>query len=211
MEFFQTINSFYREGKFLDLKIVSGSDGQEVRAHCLVIVSAVPGLFDILSEYMNEGTEDETTLVLSDSTGSELAQVVSEIYSALIQEVEVAPEKVKAWADAFCTGQTEPTFKRPFKRPPRKRKVSVDYEVPGFEAPGYSKYGAKKSRGAVKTFSDDDLGLAYEFESEYYVNPEDKKVCIIFKALFTKYERICPFESQILQKRICILRLSHIL
>ena len=179
MEFFQTITSFYREGKFLDLKIVSGLDGQEVRAHCLVIVSAVPGLFDILSEYMNEGTEDETTLVLSDSSGSELAQVVSEIYSALIQEVQVPPDKVKAWADTFCTGQTETTFTRPFKRPPQ-RKRKVDYEVPGFEAPGYSKYGAKKSRGAPKTFSDDDLGLAYEFESEYYVNPEDKEVCILF-------------------------------
>jgi hypothetical protein len=177
MEFFQTIYSFFREGKFLDLKIISGLDGQEIKAHSLVIVSAVPGLFNILSEYMDEGTEDDTTLLLSDSSGSELEQIISDIYSALIDEAEVAPEKVRAWADTFCTtGRTGSTFKRTFIRPARKRKASVDYEVPGFEAPGYSKYGSKKSRGAVKTYQDVDLGLAYEFESGNYVDADDKEV-----------------------------------
>ena len=84
MGIFNEIKRFYDDGKFSDLKMVSGSDDEEVLCHSLVISSAVPGLKDLLQE--NSSTaEDVVTLVFPETPGSILREIVSDIYLALVQ------------------------------------------------------------------------------------------------------------------------------
>ena len=84
MAIFSEIKRFYDEGKFSDLKMVSGTDDGEVFCHSLVISSAVPGLKDLLQEHSSTA-EDVATLVFPETPGSTLRSIVSDIYLALVQ------------------------------------------------------------------------------------------------------------------------------
>jgi hypothetical protein len=150
MEFFKTIYEFYQESKFLDLKIVSGSDGQEIRAHSLVIASAIPNLSEVLSEQYNDKWDEEPTLLFSESSGPDLKRVVTEIYASLIEEAEIGLEKISFWSNIFCTsGVSAKPSTRVSKRAIVRKRRYPDSEASEFEAPGYSKY-VKKSRAVKK-------------------------------------------------------------
>ena len=170
MEFFHTIYEFYRDRKFFDLKIKSGKDGQEFWAHSLVIVSAIPGLNQALSDHYNERIDEETTLLFPETSGFHLEQVVSEIYSSLIQEEEVEDEKIHFWSEVFCSarnvGQDEVNVSK------RKRKLPN----PEFEAAGYSKYGGKRSRGVVKNLKAVPKQVPVKDETNYYISAEEIEV-----------------------------------
>ena len=150
MEFFKTIYNFYQESKFMDLKIVSGSDGQEIRAHSIVIASAIPGLSGVLSEHYNDKWDEEPTLLFPESSGPDLKRVVTEIYASLIEEAEIGLEKISFWSNIFSTSlvSTKPSSRVSKRTIVRKRKYP-DSEASEFEAPGYSKY-VKKSRAVKK-------------------------------------------------------------
>lgn len=184
MEFFHTIYDFYRDRKFFDLKIKSGKDGQEIWAHTLVIGSAIPGLSQALSEHYNERIEEETTLLFPDISGSQLEQVVAEIYSSLVQESEVELDKISFWAESFCS--SENVRKNDWDvstRGLKRRKVSN----PEFEAAGFSKYGGKRSRGVVKNLKAVPKQVPTKDESNYYISAEEMEVKIFalkFKQLF---------------------------
>ncbi len=82
MEIFQLMHDFYLEGKFTDLTIVTGQD--QLFCHSLILVSAVPGLRDILRD-QSESQDDRTTLVFPDIPGPVLKSVISDIYQSLVQ------------------------------------------------------------------------------------------------------------------------------
>lgn len=82
MEIFQLMHDFYLDSKFTDLTIVTGQD--QLFCHSLILVSAVPGLRDILRD-QSESQDDRTTLVCPDIPGPVLKDVVSDIYRSLIQ------------------------------------------------------------------------------------------------------------------------------
>ncbi len=150
MEFFKTIYDFYNESKFMDLKIVSGLDGQEIRAHSIVIASAIPGLSEVLSEHYNDKWDEEPTLLFPESSGPDLKTVVTEIYTSLIEEAEIGLEKISFWSNIFCTSgiSTKPSSRVSKRTIIRKRRYP-DSEASEFEAPGYSKY-VKRSRAVKK-------------------------------------------------------------
>jgi hypothetical protein len=84
MEIFQLMHQFYVEEKFSDLKIVSGLDKEQVLCHSLVIISAVPGLKDVLKDHL-DSLEESTTLVFPEIPSLLLKEVVSDIYDSLVQ------------------------------------------------------------------------------------------------------------------------------
>ena len=82
MEIFQLMHDFYLDGKFTDLTLVTGQD--QLFCHSLILVSAVPGLLDIVRD-QSESQDDRTTLVFPDIPGPVLKEVVSDIYRSLVQ------------------------------------------------------------------------------------------------------------------------------
>ena len=84
MEIFELMHQFYVQEKFSDLKIVSGLDTDQVLCHSLILISAVPGLKEVLRDH-SDSVEEITTLVFPETPGLLLKEVVSDIYDSLVQ------------------------------------------------------------------------------------------------------------------------------
>ena len=131
--FFDAIHKFYKEGKFLDIKLKSGIDDREVSAHSLIIASAIPELGQVLTEHFNDKVDEDCVLIFPDLSGDDLQQVVAEIYSALIQELDVDDDKLRLWCETIC-----------LKNVPRV--VVVEVEVDASKAVRFSKRAIKKRK-----------------------------------------------------------------
>jgi hypothetical protein len=99
MALFENLYRQFCEQQFIDLRLVSGLNGDEVLAHCLILASAVPPLGEILSDYVRDGqTEDEITIMCPDVSSSDLKKVVTEIYNSLTSSAPVPAEVRSSWS-----------------------------------------------------------------------------------------------------------------
>ena len=151
MDIFGSIHNFFNKKSFFDVKLKSGLDGQEVFGHCLVLASAVPGFGQLLLERFND--DDDVTVVFPDLAGQELQTAVDEIYSSLVEELEVDVERLKSWSERLCcfsqtlSAPAEPC--RVSKRAIKKRKIFEPDVGPAKR----SRFGGGKTSGSVSKSS----------------------------------------------------------